>query len=84
MRFLPFNPFLVPNFFVYTISRLCPIIFSRKIKNSWGSDFSDFFQVRGLRFFRFRAQLIPFVFSHLIHFWCPISSYTLSAGSLQS
>ncbi|KAG9344763.1 hypothetical protein JZ751_010450, partial [Albula glossodonta] len=68
LRFLPFNPFLVP-FFVSTICRLFPAILSRKIHNSWGSDFSDFFQVRGLRFFRFWPQLIPCVFSHLIHSW---------------
>ncbi|KAG9330930.1 hypothetical protein JZ751_021617, partial [Albula glossodonta] len=48
LRFLPFNPFLVPFLFVSTFCRCCPIILSRKIKNFWGSDFSDFFQVRGL------------------------------------
>ncbi|KAG9327945.1 hypothetical protein JZ751_017212, partial [Albula glossodonta] len=80
LRFLPFNPFLVPIFFVSTIRRYCPIILSRKIKNFRGSDFSDFFQVRGLRFFRLWAQLIPCVFSHLIHSWFLFSSYPLSAG----
>ncbi|KAG9339644.1 hypothetical protein JZ751_023290 [Albula glossodonta] len=65
-------------------SLFCPIIFSSKIKNFWGSDFSDFFQVRGLRFFRFRAQLFPRVFSHLIHSRCPVFSYPLSGGSVQS
>ncbi|KAG9328229.1 hypothetical protein JZ751_015777, partial [Albula glossodonta] len=78
--FLPFNPFLVPNFFISTISRFCPIILSRKTKNFWGSDFSDFFQVRGLRFFRLWAQLIPCVFSHLIHSWWLVLSYPLSAA----
>ncbi|KAG9352555.1 hypothetical protein JZ751_020969, partial [Albula glossodonta] len=84
LRFLPFNPFLVPFFFKSTISRFCPIILSRKIKNFWGSDFSDFFQVRGLRFFQFWPQLIPCVFSHLIHSWFLFSSYPLSAGAVQS
>ncbi|KAG9328637.1 hypothetical protein JZ751_011641 [Albula glossodonta] len=56
---------------------------SRKIHNFWGSDFSDFFQVRGLRFFRCWPQLTPCVFSHLIHSCFLFSSYLLSAGYLQ-
>ncbi|KAG9328636.1 hypothetical protein JZ751_011640, partial [Albula glossodonta] len=80
LRFLPFTPFLVPFFFVSTICRLFPAILSRKIQNFWGSDFSDFFQVRGFRFFRFWPQLTPCVFSHLIHSCFLFSSYLLSAG----